>query len=557
MELLYKNIKATLKGGNNSIIQPQRINELLNNDKILLVNTLSDDLVISNKHDNIKNSYGKKFIESGPSTGLDSLDDYEAIIFYCANYTCSASKDYQEKFREKYPEQSAKILLLEYPGGIYEWALLSLVYGNYKIFNKHLNKELTIKELHKLVNSNQHRINNLKQYPFIDELKLTETLTPISKPSKTSTKLLEGKVCVVTGATSGLGLETLKLMLDNGAKHVTGTWYNDKRRAERVSAELNKTYGSSKVLILQADARTIEGNKMCFDNDERKSNSDIPDDCVAINCVNINAGIFGPASYNNKHLHQLDFDKYDEVMNLNLRGYALGVQAFIKQAIYHKIQNASIVCIKSIYGSGGSMFSNPAYQISKHGTMGLVRQTAIEYARTSKQLGIPFPIKINAVSPTFTTTALTKEMLSYDIVKNTIENSNPKGHLAHKRNVCNATVWLLSEESGDITGADLPVDCGVLAEVIPTKSEVIMLNEEKNVEFLSCCGATNDPQQVSNEPEPQLQEDDEDYESELEEDEDGDEPELEGDGDGDEPELEEEEDGDTGDGEEVKSIKEI
>ena len=157
------------------------------------------------------------------------------------------------------------------------------------------------------------------------------------------------------------------------------------------------------------------------------------------------------------------------------------------------------------------MFSNSAYQISKHGTMGLVRQTAIEYARISKKLGIPYPIKINAVSPTFTTTALTKEMLSYDIVKNTIENSNPKGHLADKLNVCKATVWLLSEESGDITGADLPVDCGGLAEVIPTKSEVIMLNEDKNVEFLSCCGATNDPQQVSkNEEEKETEESSED-----------------------------------------------
>ena len=484
MELLYRKFKTTLKGGNNSIIQPQRINELLNNnDKIILVNTLSD-LVISNKYNNIKNSYGKDFIESGPPEVLDYLDDYEAIIFYCANYTCSASKDYQEKFREKYPD--AKVLLLQYPGGIYEWALLSLVYENYEIFNKNQNKELTTTELHDLVHSNQHRTNNLTSYSFINNLNLTETLTPISIPTKTTTKLLEGKVCVVTGGTSGLGLETLKLMLENGAKHVTGTWYNDKQRAERVSAELTKTYGSDKVLILQADARTIEGNKMCFDNDQRKSNTDIPDDCIAINCVNINAGIFGPASYKNKHLHQLDFDKYDEVMDLNLRGYALGVQAFIKQAIYHKIQNASIVCIKSIYGSGGSMFSNSAYQISKHGTMGLVRQTAIEYARISKKLGIPYPIKINAVSPTFTTTALTKEMLSYDIVKNTIENSNPKGHLADKLNVCKATVWLLSEESGDITGADLPVDCGVLAEVIPTKSEVIMLNEDKNVEFLSC-----------------------------------------------------------------------
>ena len=76
------------------------------------------------------------------------------------------------------------------------------------------------------------------------------------------------------------------------------------------------------------------------------------------------------------------------------------MQSFIKQAIANKIQDAAIVCIKSIYGSGGSRFSNPAYQISKHGTMGLVRQTAVEFSRPSEKLGIPHKIRINAVSPT-------------------------------------------------------------------------------------------------------------------------------------------------------------
>ena len=47
------------------------------------------------------------------------------------------------------------------------------------------------------------------------------------KKAKVNTKLLKDKVCVVTGATSGLGLATLKKMLDNGAKHVTGTYFNN------------------------------------------------------------------------------------------------------------------------------------------------------------------------------------------------------------------------------------------------------------------------------------------------------------------------------------------
>ena len=124
--------------------------------------------------------------------------------------------------------------------------------------------------------------------------------------------------------------------------------------------------------------------------------------------------------------------------------------------------------------------------------MGLVRQTAIEFSRPSQKLGIPFPIRINAVSPTFTTTALTKTMLENSKVNETIKNSNPTGKLANKTSVANATCWLLSNYSNDITGSDIPVDCGVLAEVVPTVSEVDYLNNDENIEFLSCCGNTND-----------------------------------------------------------------
>ena len=75
-----------------------------------------------------------------------------------------------------------------------------------------------------------------------------------------SGKMLENKVCVVTGATSGLGLETLKTMLNLGAKHVTGTFYNDIERSERVIKELGSKYDNKRFTIIRADARTIEGN---------------------------------------------------------------------------------------------------------------------------------------------------------------------------------------------------------------------------------------------------------------------------------------------------------
>mgnify|MGYP001968183699 CR=1 FL=1 len=208
-----------------------------------------------------------------------------------------------------------------------------------------------------------------------------------------------------------------------------------------------------------------------------------------IDCVDVNAGIFGPANLHKKHVHNISEDDYKKVIELNLNAYFLAIKYFAKQAIENEISNASIVCIKSIYGSTGSLFSNIAYQTSKHGVMGLVRQSAIELARSNEKLKLKYPIRINAVSPTFTDTALTKPLLDADLVNETISNGNPTGNLANKQHIADAVIYLLSDNSKSITGIDLPVDCGVLAESIPTYEEVKRLNDA-DIETLSCCGDT-------------------------------------------------------------------
>ena len=113
---------------------------------------------------------------------------------------------------------------------------------------------------------------------------------------------------------------------------------------------------------------------------------------------------------------------------------------------------------------------------------------AVELARTNEKLKLKFQIRVNAVSPTFTNTALTEPMLKTNIINETLKNSNTLGNLADKNDIANAVIYLLSDNSKSITGIDLPVDCGVLAESIPTYEEVLMLNNE-DIEELSCCGS--------------------------------------------------------------------
>ena len=472
------------------MLTPATLSKFYEKSGVAIVNTLENPNFIVKKpflekylelyHD------GKKFMELGYQINLN------LIVLYCANYTCTAAKKYAKKLVEKYPEYESKIVL--YEGGLYEWSNLSLNFSNFGIYDVEAKKLLNEDELYKVNSNFSHWLeSNHKGFPEfvydnIGDKNFYKNLDKIKSKPGVSSKLLEGKICVVTGATSGLGLATLQKMLDNGAKHVTGTFYNNVKRANKVSKMLTEKYGSCKVKIIRADARTENGNLFTFDPVERSKY--LPKNLLPVNCVNINAGIFGPANKHKKHIFNIKDEDYDEVMKLNLRGYYLGVKHFSKQAIKNNVTDGSIVCIKSIYGSTGSLFSNPAYQISKHGTMGLVRQSAVEMARPNKELGLRYPIRVNAVSPTFTDTALTRPMLDYDKVNKTIANSNTTGELAKKEDVANAVVYLCSNLSGSITGVDLPVDCGVLSESVPTYSEVRSLNDDDKIDILSCCGDT-------------------------------------------------------------------
>ena len=296
---------------------------------------------------------------------------------------------------------------------------------------------------------------------------------------------MKGKVCVVTGGTSGLGLEVVHKLLTSGAKHVTLTYYHNTKRAKRIEKMLASMYDSLRFYVLRADARTKEGNKLTFNRDLRRKRLGI--DVGPIDCVDINAGIFGPANMHKKHIHNIKESDYDKTIATNLTGYFLAMKYFSKQAIEHDVQNGSIVCIKSIYGSSGSLFSNTAYQTSKHGVMGLVHQSAVELSRANKELKIRHPIRVNAVSPTFTDTALTRPFLNEEKIDKTLKQSNTMGRLAYKRDVAEAVLFLLSDKATSITGIDLPVDCGVLAESIPTYEEVKSLNSS-GIKELSCCG---------------------------------------------------------------------
>ena len=467
-------------------VSPHTVYNLMLSKKCAIVNTLDSKISISRSGSGeAGNLFGSKFI----TKPCKFMDKYDVVILYCANDTCGASKAYAKKLNAKCSRVRDSILL--YKGGSYEWALLALAYpAQYTFSYMGSGSTLTRPEITQYMNKVNHRPESSKMptYPklVLDNVAQSSLDTP--PPTRdTSCELLHGKVCVVTGGTSGLGLEVVKKMLENGAKHVTLTYWHNKERAEKVEESLAKEYGNCFFNVIRADCRTEAGNKLTFDMELRKKKLGI--DVGPIDCVDVNAGIFGPANLHKKHVFNIPNKDYEDTMATNLRGYFFALKYFSKQAIENEVAHGSACCIKSIYGSTGSLFSNIAYQTSKHGVLGLVHQSAIELARPNKLLKIKYPIRVNAVSPTFTDTALTKPFLDISLVDETLKNDNPTGKLALKSSVANAVIFLLSNKAKCITGIDLPVDCGVLAESIPTYSQVVKLNEA-GIEDLSCCGDT-------------------------------------------------------------------
>ena len=471
-------------------ISPATLLNIFDKKNVAIVNTLSNNIHINVEPININNCYGKDFIEKK----CKELDNFKLIILYCANYTCPASHNYAIKLINKCKNLKNKIML--YEGGTNEWALLNFKFPDlFTFFDTELNNTLNKNQIEDIFLNLNHFPEKKHQGPYPSlilnnqpnfDLFKTHLNTP-NNNSINNEGIMKNKVCVVTGGTSGLGLEVVKKLLDNDAKHVTLTFYHNKKRAKQVKDMLEKTYGKDRVYVLKADARTVEGNKLTFDRKMRKNKLNL--DVGPIDCVDVNAGIFGPANIHKKHIHNINESDFKKTLDTNLNGYFLAMKYFAKQAIENNVINASIVCIKSIYGSSGSLFANSAYQTSKHGVMGLVRQSAIELARPNKDIGVKHSIRVNAVSPTFTDTALTKPFLDKKLIHDTIKNSNAKGHLAYKNDIAEAVMFLLSDKTKSITGIDLPVDCGVLAESIPTYEEVKMLNSA-GINELSCCGNT-------------------------------------------------------------------
>lgn len=138
-------------------------------------------------------------------------------------------------------------------------------------------------------------------------------------------------------------------------------------------------------------------------------------------------------------------------MSINLTGPFLGCKACIPHL--RKNKSGSIINIASIAGVVGG--NGTAYSASKGGLLALSRDLAVTLAKDK--------IRVNAISPGGVVTPMTESLIAMPEMKEKIKSMSPQGRMAVPDEIAWAVVYLASDESSFMTGANMVIDGGAVA----------------------------------------------------------------------------------------------
>ena len=247
---------------------------------------------------------------------------------------------------------------------------------------------------------------------------------------------LENKVVLISGGAKGMGAVEAKLFAKEGAKIVIGDLLEDEGR--RVEAEINETGGEC--LFVPLDV-TDEGQweQAVAATVARFGKLD-----VLIN----NAGIF-----RNNPVEETSSDEWDQVMDINAKGVFLGAKAAIPAM--RRAGGGSIINLSSVAGLVGAAYSS-AYSASKGAVRLFTKSTAIQYAADG--------IRSNSIHPGVIETDMTAEAIADARFKKERLDPTPLARLGQPEDVAYGALYLASDESSFVTGAELVIDGGWTAQ---------------------------------------------------------------------------------------------
>lgn len=244
---------------------------------------------------------------------------------------------------------------------------------------------------------------------------------------------LSGKKAYVTGGTKGIGKAVVESFVQLGAE-VLFTARN-KSEVAQLEASLRRKGSAANGLV--ADVSSSEDNAVV--------NTWIETQWGTLDILVNNAGM-----NLRKPSHEYTEAEYQRVISTNVTApffIATSLLPFLKRA-----GGASVINLASVAGMLDVKTGSP-YGISKAGLLQLTRNLAVEWA--------PHGIRVNAVSPWFTETPLTENLLADKERTEQIIKRTPMGRIAQAKEMAAAVAFLAMPASSYITGQNLIVDGGM------------------------------------------------------------------------------------------------
>jgi NAD(P)-dependent dehydrogenase (short-subunit alcohol dehydrogenase family) len=238
---------------------------------------------------------------------------------------------------------------------------------------------------------------------------------------------LDGKVCVITGAASGIGATTARLFTAEGAR----------------VAGVDLAEGAEGELAVQADVTDEDQVREAYERVLRELGR--------IDVLFNNAGISSP---DDTSVLDTSLDAWQRVQDVNLRSVFL----CCKHGIPHLLDGdgGSVINTASFVAMMGSAVSQISYTASKGGVLALSRELGVEFARRG--------VRVNALCPGPVSTPLLRDLFAKDAEQAARRLVHlPMGRFAEAEEIARAALFLASDDSSYVTGSTFLVDGGLSA----------------------------------------------------------------------------------------------
>lgn len=250
---------------------------------------------------------------------------------------------------------------------------------------------------------------------------------------------LNDRIAILTGGSGGIGRVTAERFLEEGASVVLVDL------DDQALADTARALGQPERVL------TVKADVTCEDDVKNYVQSTL-DRFGRIDIFFNNAGIEGRVA----PLVDQRVEDFDKVMAVNVRGVFLGLKHVLPEMIRER--RGSIINTSSVAGLDGSPNLSP-YITSKHAVTGLTKAAAIEAG--------PYEVRVNSIHPSPVNTRMMRSLEEgyspgdAEEAKKGFTGAIPLGRYGESRDIANLVVFLASDDSSFITGAQYRVDGGM------------------------------------------------------------------------------------------------